>query len=65
VETGNSPQLREGEEIFTIASAGGSQHYQFSIMPMRSSSQAIQGVVLLLRDITRLHELDRLKVNLF
>jgi NtrC-family two-component system sensor histidine kinase KinB len=61
VESGEAPPLREGEDIFTITSGGGSQHYQFSIIPMRSSSQAIQGVVLLLRDITRLHELDRLK----
>lgn len=61
VASGKPPQLREGEDIFTITSEGGSQHYQFSIMPMRSSSQAIQGVVLLLRDITRLRELDRLK----
>lgn len=61
VESGEAPPLPEGEDIFTITSEGGSQHYQFSIIPMRSSSQAIQGVVLLLRDITRLHELDRLK----
>ncbi len=61
VESGDSPPLKEGEDIFTITSEGGSQHYQFSIMPMRSSSHAIQGVVLLLRDITRLRELDRLK----
>ena len=47
--------------MFTISSEGGSQHYQFSILPMRSSSGAIQGVVLLLRDITRLRTLDRLK----
>ena len=61
VETGRPPQLNEGEDMFTISSEGGSQHYQFSILPMRSSSGAIQGVVLLLRDITRLRELDRLK----
>jgi len=61
VESGDSPPLGEGEDIFTITSEKGSLHYQFSIMPMRSSSHAIQGVVLLLRDITRLRELDRLK----
>jgi two-component system, NtrC family, sensor histidine kinase KinB len=61
VESGDSPLLGEGEDIFTITSETGSLHYQFSIMPMRSSSHAIQGVVLLLRDITRLRELDRLK----
>ena len=53
VETGRPPQLNEGEDMFTISSEGGSQHYQFSILPMRSSSGAIQGVVLLLRDITQ------------
>ena len=61
VESGDSPNLREGEDIFTIASEMGDQHYQFSIVPMRSSSNAIQGVVIMLRDITRLRELDRLK----
>ena len=61
VESGEAPHLKEGEDIFTITSEGGAQHYQFSIMPMRSPAQAIQGVVLLLRDITRLRELDRLK----
>ena len=61
VESGEAPHLKEGEEIFTIPSEGGSRHFQFSIMPMRSPAQAIQGVVLLLRDITRLRELDRLK----
>jgi NtrC-family two-component system sensor histidine kinase KinB len=61
VASGSPPQLREGEDMFTITAEGGSQHYQFSIMPMQSSSHAIQGVVLLLRDITRLRELDRLK----
>jgi NtrC-family two-component system sensor histidine kinase KinB len=61
LESGKPPHLNEGEDIFTISSEGASQHYQFSILPMRSSSGAIQGVVLLLRDITRLRELDRLK----
>jgi NtrC-family two-component system sensor histidine kinase KinB len=61
VESGDSPNLREGEDIFTIASEIGNQHYQFSIVPMRSSANAIQGVVIMLRDITRLRELDRLK----
>jgi NtrC-family two-component system sensor histidine kinase KinB len=61
VETGRPPQLPEGEDMFTISSDGDRQHYQFSIIPMRSPSGVIQGVVLLLRDITRLRELDRLK----
>jgi two-component system, NtrC family, sensor histidine kinase KinB len=61
VESGEAPQLKEGEDIFTIDSEGGSRHYQFSIIPLRPSAQAIQGVILHLRDVTRLRELDRLK----
>jgi NtrC-family two-component system sensor histidine kinase KinB len=61
VESGESQHLGEGEDIFTIDSDTGNQHYQFSIRPVRSSSHAIQGVVLLLRDVTRLRELDLLK----
>jgi NtrC-family two-component system sensor histidine kinase KinB len=34
---------------------------QFSIVPRRSPAAEIEGVILILRDITRLHELDRLK----
>ena len=61
VASGRPPVLQEGEDMFTMTTAGQSQHYQFSIMPMQSSSGGIQGVVLLLRDVTRLRELDRLK----
>ena len=38
-----------------------SQHYQTAILPMRSKAGIIPGAVLVLRDITRLKELDRLK----
>jgi NtrC-family two-component system sensor histidine kinase KinB len=61
VESGSPPLLQDGEDMFTMGTEGDSQHYQFSIMPMQSSSGVIQGVVLLLRDVTRLRELDRLK----
>jgi len=61
VASGRPPVLEEGEDMFTMTADGASQHYQFSIMPMQSSSGAIPGVVLLLRDVTRLRELDRLK----
>ncbi len=61
VASGQPPVLHEGEDMFTMSTEGVSQHYQFSIMPMKSSSGVIQGVVLVLRDVTRLRELDRLK----
>lgn len=59
--SGQSPYMGEGEDILTIETGGESRHYQASIVPMRTPSGVIPGVVLLLRDITRLRELDRLK----
>ena len=62
LDSGTAPEIPEGEDVFTAETERGSQHFQFSLIPMRTSPAAeIQGVILLLRDITRLHELDRLK----
>jgi two-component system, NtrC family, sensor histidine kinase KinB len=55
------PHMEEGEDILTITTGGETRHYQVSMVPMRTPSGVIPGVVLLLRDITRLRELDRLK----
>jgi two-component system, NtrC family, sensor histidine kinase KinB len=59
--SGQPPRLEEGKDILTIKTGEESRHYQVSIVPMRTPSGVIPGVVLLLRDITRLRELDRLK----
>jgi NtrC-family two-component system sensor histidine kinase KinB len=59
--SGQPPRLEEGEDILTIKTDGEVRHYQASIVPMRTPSGVIPGVVLLLRDITRHRELDRLK----
>jgi NtrC-family two-component system sensor histidine kinase KinB len=59
--SGQSRHLEEGEDILTITSGEAARHYQVAIVPMRTPSGVIAGVVLLLRDITRLRELDRLK----
>jgi NtrC-family two-component system sensor histidine kinase KinB len=59
--SGKPPHLEEGEDILTIKTGEESRHYQVAIVPMRIPSGVIPGVVLLLRDITRLRELDRLK----
>jgi two-component system, NtrC family, sensor histidine kinase KinB len=61
LESKTTPKIPEGQDVFTAETEGRSQHFQFSIIPMRSPGAEIQGVILLLRDITRLHELDRLK----
>jgi NtrC-family two-component system sensor histidine kinase KinB len=61
LETGQPPRLTEGEDILTVQHDEESQHYQTAILPMRSKAGIIPGAVLVLRDITRLKELDRLK----
>ena len=61
LESGQPPRLSEGEDILTVQQDEESQHYQTAILPMRSKAGTISGAVLVLRDITRLKELDRLK----
>jgi NtrC-family two-component system sensor histidine kinase KinB len=45
----------------TLSRHGVVHHYLFSITPVPSKGDGMLGVVLLLRDVTRLKELDRLK----
>ena len=47
--------------MLTVGAGRAAAHYQFSITPVRSGAERMLGVVLLLRDVTRLKELDRLK----
>src|SRR4030042_3797629 len=61
MESGKPPSLEEEENVFTIEKEGRRYHYQFSITPVRGKKGVLIGVVLLLRDVTRLAELDRLK----
>jgi NtrC-family two-component system sensor histidine kinase KinB len=61
MESGKPPSIEEKENVFTIEKEGVRHHYQFSITPVRGKKGILIGVVLLLRDITRLTELDRLK----
>jgi NtrC-family two-component system sensor histidine kinase KinB len=61
VETGQPPSIEERKTIFTIEEGEKQRHYQFSITPVHGKPGALLGVVLLLRDVTRLTELDRLK----
>jgi NtrC-family two-component system sensor histidine kinase KinB len=61
IETGQSPCIEERKTIFTVEQGEKQHHYQFSITPVRGKPDSLLGVVLLLRDVTRLAELDRLK----
>ena len=60
-ESGRPPSVKEGEDIITLSRGEAQSHFQGLISPIFSEPGAVLGVVLLLRDITRLKELDRLK----
>jgi NtrC-family two-component system sensor histidine kinase KinB len=55
------PSIGEKENVFSVERNGTQYHYQFSITPVRGKKGVLIGVILLLRDVTRLAELDRLK----
>ena len=61
MESGKPPSMEGKENFFTVDRNGARCHYQFSITPVRGKGGILIGVVLLLRDVTRLTELDRLK----
>jgi two-component system, NtrC family, sensor histidine kinase KinB len=61
IESGKPPSIDEREKVFTVEEDGARRHYQFSVTPIRGKTGSLPGVVLVLRDVTRLAELDRLK----
>jgi NtrC-family two-component system sensor histidine kinase KinB len=61
VETGKQPNVPDEQRIVTLSEGEGSHHYLYSVTPIRARDRNLSGVVLLLRDITRLKEVERLK----
>jgi NtrC-family two-component system sensor histidine kinase KinB len=61
IESGEPPPIEEKQKILTVERDRGRRHYQFSVTPVHGRTGSLLGVVLLLRDVTRLAELDRLK----
>jgi two-component system, NtrC family, sensor histidine kinase KinB len=62
VETGTSPNVDEDERFLTITRHEGQpSHYLFSITTIGGGKRPLSGIVLLLRDVTRLKEVERLK----
>ncbi|OHB64547.1 MAG: PAS domain-containing sensor histidine kinase [Planctomycetes bacterium RBG_13_62_9] len=55
------PPLEEDQCVVDVPRNGAHRYYQFSITPVRSAGELGASIVLLLRDVTRLKELDRLK----
>ena len=61
LDSGHPPDIEEGEDVLSMQRGDRTYHYLFSIVPVRASEEVLRGVVLVLRDVTRLKELERLK----
>ncbi|HUX20057.1 MAG TPA: ATP-binding protein [Spirochaetia bacterium] len=60
-EGAGPPALGEGHDILEVERAGERYYYQIGVNPIRGLGGAISGIVLLLRDVTRLKEVERMK----
>ena len=61
VETGVQPAVPDEQRIIVLSEGEGARHYLFSVTPIRGRDRNLSGIVLLLRDVTRLKEVERLK----
>ncbi|MFH1079625.1 MAG: ATP-binding protein, partial [Pseudomonadota bacterium] len=61
VETGRVPDVSDDQRIVTLQKNERTQHYLFSATVIRRRDRNLSGIVLLLRDVTRLKEVERLK----
>lgn len=62
VASGRAPAFEGEDDFLTVDRNGRTRHYQVNVSPVRGASEGERlGAVLLLRDVTRLRELDRLK----
>ncbi len=61
VETGAQPNIPDEQRIIVLPDGEGSRHYFFSVTVIWGRDRNLSGIVLLLRDVTRLKEVERLK----
>lgn len=60
-QPGHAPEVEEADRFFSVERQGTVRHYQSAVTPVYTPSGERIGVILLLRDVTKLKELDRLK----
>ncbi len=61
VETGKQPTVPDEQRIVTLPEGERSRHYLFSVTDIRGRDRNLSGIVLLLKDVTRLKEVERIK----
>ncbi|MBF0407511.1 MAG: HAMP domain-containing protein [Candidatus Riflebacteria bacterium] len=61
VETGIQVDIPAEQSIVTFSDYGQTRHYLFSVTIIRGRDRKLSGIVLLLRDISKMREVERLK----
>lgn len=61
IKTGKPPAIPDDERIICFQMEGSTRQYLFSVTAIGQSYQKLSGAVLLLKDITQLREVERLK----
>jgi|GEM_PF-5384210 len=61
MESGKTHNIDELQNVISIDKDGQTSYYQFSILPVLEKQGQLLGVVLLLKNVTRLKELEKLK----
>jgi two-component system, NtrC family, sensor histidine kinase KinB len=61
VTSGHPPHIHEGKDVLAVERDQNRYYYQFSVTPIHSGAASLPGVVFVLRDVTKLRELDRMK----
>jgi len=61
VETGMQPAVPDEQQIIALPEREQTRYYLFSVTAIRGRDRNLSGIVLLLKDVTRLKEVERLK----
>jgi len=61
VEAGRAPDIPESRRYVTRTRAGAAHHFEVVVTPIRAETGEPAGGILMLRDVTQLKELDRMK----
>ncbi|MDX9788711.1 MAG: ATP-binding protein [Desulfobacterales bacterium] len=61
IEKQVNPKLSDERRIITLMDGAQSRHFLFSVTVIRGKERTLTGIVLLLRDVTRLKEIEQLK----
>jgi two-component system, NtrC family, sensor histidine kinase KinB len=61
VETGTPASVSDEQRIITLPAGDQLRHFLFSVTAIRGKASSLSGIVLLLKDVTRLKEVERLK----